>query len=122
MVIGLSSDVDRDRSFQVCFAVTSSDKEIVGVIPNILGHDHRLLLIPLPELRVGDVDGVVMATFRVVDNEADRCVVSIVGCFCDPLEVDSAEDGADFIVVGEWLGADGKLGQGDFFGRSVFWG
>ena len=122
MVIGLSSDVDRDRSFQVCFAVTSSDKEIVGVIPNILGHDHRLLLIPLPELRVGDVDGVVMATFRVVDNEADRCVVSIVGCFCDPLEVDSAEDGADFIVVGEWLGADGKLGRCDCFGGSVFWG
>ena len=64
-----------------------------------------------------------MATFRVVDNEADRCVVSIVGCFCDPIEVDGTEDGAEcVVVVGEWLGADGKLGQCDFFGGSVFWG
>ena len=92
VMVGLSSNVDGDGSLRVCFAVTSSDKEIVGVIPNILGHDHRLLLIPLPEPWVWDVDGVVMATFRVVDNEADRCVVSIVGCFCDPVEVDGAED------------------------------
>ena len=101
MVVGLSSDVDWDRPLWVCFAVTSSDKEIVGVIPNILGHNHRLLLIPFPVPRVGDVDGVVMATFRVVDNEADRCVVSIVGCFCDPVKVDGAERDAECIVVGE---------------------
>src|SRR6202012_717925 len=102
--------------------VTSSDKEILGVIPNILGDHHRLLLVPLPVPRVGDVDGVVMLTFRVVDNEADRCVVSIVGCFCDPVEVDGAEDGAECVVVGEWLGADGKLRWRGFFGGSVFWG
>ena len=117
-MVGLSSDVDWDCPLRVCFAVTSSDKEIVGVIPNILGHDHRLLLVPFPVLRVRDVDGVVMATFRVVDNEADRCVVSIVGCFCDPIEV----DGAECVIFGEWLGADGELGQGNFFGGSVFWG
>ena len=122
MVVGLSSDIDWDRPFRVCFAVTSSDKEIVGVIPNVLSHDHRLLLVPLPETWVGDVDGVVMATFRVVDNEADRCVVSIVGCFCDPVEVDGTEDGAECVIVGKWLGVDGKLGRGDFFGGSVFWG
>ena len=38
------------------------------------------------------------------------------------LKVDGAEDGAECVVVGKWLGADGKLGQGDFFGGSVFWG
>ena len=123
MVVGLSSDVDWDRPLRVCFAVTSSDKEIVGVIPNILGHDHRLLLIPFPVPWVRDVDGVVMATFRVVDNVADRCVVSIVGCFCDLIEVDGAEDGAECVViVGEWLGADGELGRYAFFGGGVFWG
>ena len=123
MVVGLSSDVDWDGPLWVCFAVTSSDKEIVGAIPNVLGHDHRHLLVPLPVPRVGDIDGVVMATFRVVDNVADRCVVSIVGCFCDPVEVDGAEDGADcIVVVGEWLGVDGKLGWYAFFGGSIFWG
>ena len=123
MVVGLSSNIDGDGPFRVCFAVTSSDKEILGAIPNILGHNHRLLLIPLPEPRVWDVDGVVMATFRVVDNEADRCVVSIVGCFCDPVEVDGTEDGTECVIFRERLGADGELGWWcDFSGRGVFWG
>ena len=122
MVVGLSSDVDGDGPLRVCLAVTPSDKEIVGAIPNILGHDHRLLLVPLPVPRVGDIDGVVMATFRVVDNVADRCVISIVGCFCDPIEVDGTEDGAECVVVVEWLGPDSELGRCDFFGRGVFWG
>ena len=122
MVVGLSSDVDGDRPLWVCFAVTSNDKEILGVIPNILGNHHRLLFVPFPVPRVGDVDGVVMLTFRVVDNEADRCVISIIGCFCDPVEVDGTEDGAECVVVEDWLGADGKLGWCDFFGGSIFWG
>ena len=122
MVVGLSSDIDWDRPLRVCFAVTSSDKEIVGVIPNILGHDHWLLLVPLPVLRVGDVDGVVMATFRVVDNEANRCVVSIIGCFCNPVEVDGTEDGAECVVILDQLGTDGELGRCDCFSGSVFWG
>ena len=121
MVVRLSSDVDWDGPFQVCFAVTPTDKEIVGAIPNILGHDHRLLLVPLPVPRVGDIDGVVMATFRVVDNVADRCVVSIVGCFCDPIEVDGAEYGAACVVVVERLGPDSELGRCGCFG-SILWG
>ena len=122
MVVGPSSDVDGDSSLRVCFAGSSSDKEILGVIPNILGDHHRLLFVPLPVPRVGDVNRVVMLTFRVVDNEADRCVISIIGFFCDPVEVDGTEDGAECVVVGEGLGADGKLGWCDFFGGSVFWG
>ena len=121
-MVGLSSDVDGDCPLRVCFAVTSSDKEIVGVIPNILGDHHRFLLVPFPILRVGDVDGVVMLTFRVVDNEADRCVVSIIGCLCDPVEVDGTKDGAECVVVDDWLGADGKLWWCDFFSGSIFWG
>ena len=122
MVVGLSSDVDGHGPLRVCFAITPSDKEIVGAILNILGHDHRLLLVPLPVPRVRDIDGVVMATFRVVDNVANRCIVSIVGCFCDPVKVDGTEDGAECVIVVEWLGMDGKLGRCDFFGGSIFWG
>ena len=122
-MVGLPSNVDRDGSLRVCFAITSSDKEIVRAIPNILGHDHRLLLIPLPIQRVADVDRVVMATFRVIDNEANRCVVSIIGFVCDPIEVDGAECNAECVVIiGEWLGADGELGRCGCFGGSVFWG
>ena len=105
VVVGLSSNVDGDGLLWVCFAITSSDKEILGAIPNVLSHDHWLLLIPLPILWVGDIDRVVMVTFRVVDNEADRCVVSIIGFVCNPVEVNGAECDAECIVViiGGWL-------------------
>ena len=64
-----------------------------------------------------------MATFRVVDNEADRCVISIIGFVCDPVEVNGTECDAEYvIIVREWLGADGKLGRCSCFGGSVFWG
>ena len=123
VVVGFSSNVDGDGFLQVCFAVTSSDKVILGAIPNVFSHDHWLLLIPFPILRVGDVDGVVMATFRVVDNEADRCVVSIIGFVSNPVEVNGAEcDTECVVVVWEWLGADGELGRRGGFGGSVFWG
>ena len=121
-MVGLSSNVDGDGFLRVCFAITSSDKEILGAKPNVFSHNHRLLLVPFPILRVRDVDWVVMATFRVVDNEADRCVVSIIGFVCDPVEVDGAECNAEcVIVIREWLGADGKLGRCDCFSGSVFW-
>ena len=95
----------------------------MGLIANVLSHDHRLLFVPFPILRVWDVDGVVMATFRVVDNEADRCVVSIIGFFCDPVEVDATEGNAEcVVVVGEWLGADGELRRCGGFGGSILWG
>ena len=122
VVVGLSSNVNGDGLFQVCFAITSSDKEILGAIPSVFSHDHRLLLIPLPILWVWDIDGVVMATFRVVDNEADRCVVSIIGFVSDPVEVNGAEGNAEHIFLWEWLGSDGELGEHGWFGGSVFWG
>ena len=123
VVVGLSSNVDGDGPLRVCFAVTSSDKEILRAIPNILGHDHRLLFVPLPVLWVGDIDGVVMATFRVVDNKADRCIVSIVSLVCDPVVVDGTECDAECVViVRERLGADGELGRCGCFGGSVVWG
>ena len=77
-IIGLSSNVDGDGFLWVCLAITSSNTEIVGAIVDITGHHHRSFLVPLPILGVWDVDGVVVTTFRVVDNETDRCVVSII--------------------------------------------
>ena len=122
-MVGLSSNVDWDGLLWVRLAVTSSDKEILGLISNVLGHHHRLLFVPFPILRVWDIDGVVMMTFRVVDNEADRCVVSIIGSVGDLVEVNGAEGDAECVVmVREWLGTDGELRRRGGFGRSVFWG
>ena len=60
-----------------------------------------------------------MVTFRVVDNDTDRCVISIIDFFCDPAEVDGAED----IVLWHWVGADGELGRcGWLSGGVVWWG
>ena len=118
VVVGLASNVDWDGALLVCFAVTPRDMEIVGAILNVFSHDHRLFCVPVPIHWVWDVNGVVMATFRVVDNVADRCVVSIIGFVCDPAEVDGTED----IVLREWVGADCKLGRSGWVGGSVFWG
>ena len=123
VTIGLLSNVDRDGLLWVCLAITSSDTEIVGAVMDIAGHHHRFFFIPFPILGVGDVDGVVMATVRVVDNEADRCVVSIIlGFVGDPIEVNTTEGDAECIVLWEWGGTDGKLwGWSGCAGRGVFW-
>ena len=100
--IGLSSNEDRDGLLWVRLPITSSDMEIVSAIPDIASDHHRLFFIPLPILGVGDVNWIVMAAFRVIDNEADRCVVSILVFVCDPVEVDGAKGNAECIVFWEW--------------------
>ena len=63
-----------------------------------------------------------MATFRVIDNEADRCIVIIVGFVGDPIEVDAAEGDAECVILWEWGGSNGKLwGWSGCVGRGVFW-
>ena len=76
--------------------------EIVGAIPDVASDHHRLFFIPLPILGVGDVNWIVMAAFRVIDNEADRCVVSTLVFVCDPVEIDGAEGNAKCVVLWEW--------------------
>ena len=61
--------------------------EIVGAIPDVASDHHRLFFIPLPILGVGDVYWIVMAAFRVIDNEADRCIVSTLIFVCDLLKL-----------------------------------
>ena len=75
--------------------------EIVGAIADITGNHHWFFFVPFPVLGVGDVDGVVVVTFRVIENEANRCIVSILGFVCDPVEVDGAEGDAECIVLWE---------------------
>ena len=60
-----------------------------------------------------------MLTFRVVENEADRCVVSIVGSVFNPVEVNGTED---VVFSGEWGGVNGKLRRCGWAGGSVVWG
>ena len=76
--------------------------EIVRAIADVTGDHHRLFFIPLPVLGVGDVNRVVMAAFRVIENEADRCIVSVLGFVCDPVVVDGAEGDAECVGFWEW--------------------
>ena len=119
--IGLSSNEDWYGLLWVCLPVTSSDIEVVGAIANVTGNHHRLLFIPLPILGVWDVNGIVMATFRVIENEANRCVVSVLGFVCDPVEVNGAEGNTECIVLREWGGVDGELGRRGGLVGGVFW-
>jgi hypothetical protein len=73
----LSTNVDRDGAAGVALTVSASDICIVGLILNVSGHLGSVLLIPVPVHGVWDVDGVVMATVRVIDNEPCRWVVRV---------------------------------------------
>ena len=76
--------------------------EIVGAILDIAGHHHQVFFIPFPIEWVWDVNWVVMVAFRVIDDEPDWRVVSIIGFFCDPVEVNGAEGDAECIILWEW--------------------
>ena len=102
VTIGLSSNVNGDGFAWVCLAVTSSDMEIVGAIADVPSDHHRFFFVPLPVLWVGDINWIVMVAFRVIENEADGCVISILGFVCDPVEVDGAEGDTERIVLWEW--------------------
>ena len=122
VAIGLSSNIHWDGAFRVCFAVASSDREIFGVILNILGNDHQLLFIPPPIMGIRDIDGVVVAALRVIENEANRWSIVVVGFVCDSVIVDGAEGNAECIILWECLGMDGELRQCGWVSGCIFWG
>ena len=88
VVVGLSTDVDWDGVLGVTPAVSSSNIRIVGVILYVLGNLGAVFVVPFPILWVWDVDGVEMATLKLIVNEACRCRV---GIFHHTRVVDAAE-------------------------------
>ena len=77
VVAGLSTDVDWDGVLGVTPAVSSSNIRIVSVILYVLGDFGAVFVVPFPILWVWDVDGVEVATFKLIVNEARRCRVGI---------------------------------------------
>ena len=88
VVSGLSTDVDWDGVLGVTPAVSSSNIRIVDVILYVLGNLGAVFVVPFPVLWVWDVDGVEVATFKLIVNEACRCRV---GIFHHTLVVNAAE-------------------------------
>ena len=72
----------------VTSAFSSSDIRIVGVILYVFGDFGAILVVPFPIHWVWDVDGVVMATFKLIVHEACRCRV---GIFHHALVIDAAK-------------------------------
>ena len=75
--MGVSTNVDGDSVLGVPSAVSSSDIRIVGVILYVLGDFGTVLVVPFPEPGIWDVDGVEMAAFKLIVNEACRWSVGI---------------------------------------------
>ena len=67
---GLSTDVDWDGVLGVTSAFSSSDIRIVGVILYVFGNLGAVFVVPFLVHWVWDMDGVEMATFKLVVNEA----------------------------------------------------
>ena len=113
VVVGLSTDVDWDGVLGVPPAVSSSNIRIVGVILYVFGNLGATFVVPFPVLWIWDVDGVEMATFKLIANEAWRCRV---GIFHHTLVVDAAE-----LVLVDWDRANGQL-RGEWSVWGVVWG
>ena len=85
--MGVSTNVDGDGVLGVPSAISSSDIRIVGVILYVSGDFGAVFVVPFPILGVWDVDGVEMAAFKLIVNEACRWSV---GIFHHALVVDAA--------------------------------
>ena len=92
---------------------SSSNIRIVGVILYVLGEDGAGFFVPFPIAGVWDVDGVEVATVKLIENEALRCRVGIL---CHTLVVDAANlvfldrNRAYSQLRGEWLVWGGVVG------------
>ena len=75
---GLSTDVDWDGVLGVTSAFSSSNIRIVSVILYVLGDFGAVFVVPFPVHWVWDVDGVEVATFKLIVNEACRCRVGVL--------------------------------------------
>ena len=101
VVMGLSTDVDWDGVLGVPSAFSASDICIVGIILYVLGDLGAVFMVPFPKHGIWDMDGVEMAAFKLIENEAWRCRV---GVFHHTLVVDAAES-----IFFDWNRADSQL-------------
>ena len=76
-MVGVPTDVDGDSVLGVTSAISSSDIRIVGVILYVLGDLGTVFVVPFPEPGIWDMDGVEMAAFKLIENEACRWSVGI---------------------------------------------
>ena len=112
---GLSTNVDRDAVLGVPLPCSSSNICIVGVILYVLGDDGAGFFVPFPIAGVWDMDGVEVATVKLIENEALRCRVRV---FCHTLVVDAANlvflDGSQAYsqLQREWLVWGGVIDGG----------
>ena len=119
IVAGLSTDVDWDGVFGVTPAISSSNIRIVGVILYVLGDLGAVFVVPFPILWVWDVDGIEVATFKLIVNEACRCRV---GIFHHTPVIDAAKlvfldwNRANSQLRGEWLVWGVVVGGGTVWG------
>ena len=77
VMVGVPTNVDGDGVLGVASAVSSSDIRIVGVILYVLGDFGTVFVIPFPKPGIWDMDGVEMAAFKLIVNEACRWSVGI---------------------------------------------
>ena len=75
---GLSTDVDGDGVLGVTSAFSSSNIRVIGVVLDVLGNLGAVFVVPLPIHWVWDMDGVEMATFKLILNEAWRRRVGVL--------------------------------------------
>ena len=87
VVVGVPTNVDGNGVLGVASAVSPSDIRIVSVILYVLGDFGTVFVVPFPEPGIWDVDGVEVATFKLIVNEACRWSV---GIFDHTLVVDAA--------------------------------
>ena len=115
VVVGVPADVDGDGVLGVASAVSSSDMRIVGAILYVLGDFGTVFVVPFPEPGIWDVDGVEMAAFKLIANEACRWSV---GIFDHTLVVDAANR-----VFLDWKRTNSQL-RSEWFVESVVvgWG
>ena len=115
VVVGVPTNVDGDGVLGVASAFSSSDIRVVSVVLDILGDLGAVFVVPLPVHWVRDMDGVEMAAFKLIVNEACRWSV---GIFDHTLVVDAANR-----VFLDWKRANSQL-RGEWFvgGVIIDWG
>ena len=114
VVVGVPTNVDWDGVLGVPSAVSSSDIRIVGIILYVLGDFRTVFVVPFPKPGIWDVDGVEMAAFKLIVNEACRWSV---GIFDHTFVVDAANR-----VFLDWKRADSQLRREWLTRGVVGWG
>jgi hypothetical protein len=117
--MGFTSTRDWEGALRVTSAITPNDSHIVGIVLDVLCH-HCFVVVPiLPILGVGDIDGVILLALRVVEDEPNWRLVSVVVRMGGVMFM---VNGAFFLLINEGNGSDGKLwGEANGGDQIVVW-